>query len=182
MAKLVIILTFLAAVVSLKAFGADPKEGDFRVGVTAGNVGLLKDVGDDAGNAIGFGVVFDYNIADEFFFEGSYVQSSHDKLDHQEYNFGVGQFFESYETAYFYWAAGVLFATNEIEITSLKAKDTGFGLYGGLGVDIYTAKNITFGLQARYNKIFEKEKNVSGNDIKIVQDFYTVLFKVQYTF
>lgn len=181
MTKLLLILSCLVAVVSLKAFGAeDPKQGDFRIGVITGNVGLLKDVGDDAGNAIGFGGVFNYNIADEFFFEGSYIQSSHDDLDHQEFNFGVGQYFESYETAYFYWAAGVLFASNKLD--SPDVKDTGFGLYGGAGLDIYTAKSVTFGLQARYNKIFEKEKEVAGNDIKVVQDFYTVMFKVQYTF
>lgn len=181
MTKLLLILICLAAVVSLKAFGSeDPKQGDFRIGVITGNVGLLKDVGDDAGNAIGFGGVFNYNISDDFFFEGSYIQSSHDNLDHQEFNFGVGQYFESYETAYFYWTAGVLFATNDLELVN--AKDTGFGLYGGAGLDIYTAKNIAFGLQARYNKIFEKEKQVSGNEVKVVQDFYTVMFKIQYTF
>lgn len=181
MAKLLIILTCLAAVVSLKTFGAqDPKQDEIRIGVLTGNVGLLKEVGDDAGNAIGLGAVLNYNITDELFFEGSYLQSSHDNLDHKEYNFGIGQYFESYETIYFYWSTGILFATNDL--TAINQEDTGFGLYGGLGLDILTSKRVSFGLQARYNMLFDKEVNVSGRDIPVVQDFYTMLFKVQFLF
>lgn len=181
MAKLLLILTCLAAMVSLKAFGAeDPKQDEIRLGVLTGNVGLLDDVGDDAGNAIGIGVIFNYNITDELFFEGSYLQSSHENLDHKEYSFGIGQYFESYETIYFHWSTGVLFGTNDL--ATINKEDTGFGLFGGLGLDILTSKRVSFGLQAHYNMMFDKEIQIAGVETPIVQDFYTILFKIQFLF
>jgi hypothetical protein len=187
------LILILATLMSTSAFAVtafdrnggpgDLKPNQFKAGIQAGQVGLLGDQGGNASNAIGIGLVGNYSITDALTLELTYLQSSKDELDHKEYAFGIMNYFNSYESMMFHWATGIAFANNSFDVANQSLSDTGFGLYAGIGMDVLTKGRVTFGVQGRYYKMFDASKTASnGTEYKIVDDFYTVLFRVMYAF
>lgn len=170
---LVTILSFF----SLSAFAEGPKADTFILGAVVGNVGLSEDAGESK-NAIGVGGVFGYSIEDELSFELMYMQSSHDDLDHQDINLGVQYYFNSYEPFYYGFTGGVAFVTNEIG----SVDDTAFGLFIGAGADVFTKRALVIGLQARYYSMFGSDVTVGGQEVTLVDDYYTILARVLFQF
>lgn len=163
--------------------GGEPGANRYHVGLQAGQVGLLRDQGNKASGAIGFGVLGGYSITDALLLELSYLQSSKDHFKHKEYAFGVANYFNNYESMFFHWAGGLAFVDNTLDLTSQSLSDTAFSLYAGLGLDVLTKGPVSFGVQGRYYKVFDSSKKDSlGNEYKIADDFYTVLFRVIMTF
>lgn len=173
-----LLLVAILSIFSLSAFADSPKADTFKLGAVVGNVGLSGDAGDKANgsqeNAIGVGGVFGYSIEDELGFEFMFMQSSHDELDHQDINLGVQYYFNSYEPFYYGLTGGVAFVTNEVG----DIDDTAFGLFLGIGADVFTKRSLVLGLQARYYSMFGSD--VDG--VEVVGDYYTVLARVLFQF
>ncbi|MES2769124.1 MAG: outer membrane beta-barrel protein [Bdellovibrionota bacterium] len=177
--KNLFLFTFISILaLSPKAFSEGPKADTFKLGAVVGNVGLTGDPGEDSNNssknAIGVGGVFGYSIEDELSFELMYMQSSHDKLDHKDFNLGVQYYVNSYEPFYYGITGGVAFVTNEVGTID----DTAFGLFIGAGADVFTKRALIIGLQARYYSMFGSEVN----GVEIVDDYYTVLARILFQF
>jgi len=155
-------------------------EGQIRFGAQGGHVGLLDTVGEKAGNAVGFGGIFNYAMSEEMMLELTYTTSSHTgssvHLRHNDFGAGVNFYFNSYDMAFFYAAAGVNFISHEL--TDLNKTATGFGLYGGLGVDIDLGKNFSSGVQAIYHKAFDSSVDIGGVSQKAIQDYVTVMVRL----
>ena len=177
--KNLFLFTFVSILaLSPKAFSEGPKADTFKLGAVVGNVGLTGDAGKTSNgsseNAIGIGGVFGYSIEDELSFELTYMQSSHDDLDHSDFNLGVQYYFNSYEPFYYGLTGGVAFVTNEVG----SIDDTAFGLFIGAGADVFTKRALIVGLQARYYSMFGSEVN----GVEVVGNFYTVLARVLFQF
>ncbi|MGE3973655.1 MAG: outer membrane beta-barrel protein [Bdellovibrionales bacterium] len=161
------------------AFAID--EHEVRLGVQAGHVGLQQDVGSRYGNALGFGVFGNYTTSSEMQFEIGYLSSSHNGLRHQEISTGLNFYFNSYDAAYFSALAGVDFIGHDLPTE--RATSSGFGLYTGLGVDFELGKRFNAGLQGKYHWAFDTEvTDPSGQRLKGIQSFVTVLLRVMYVF
>ncbi len=159
---------------------ADINEGDVRLGLTAGHIGLLSDVGDRAGNSLGFGGFANYTITNEMQFELGYLTSSHNNLNHREINAGVNLFFNSYDAAYFAALMGVDFVGHDVNYAG--ATSSGMALYGGVGVDFELNKNFGAGLYAKYHYAFETSvtDSTSRNSVKAIQHWVSVLVRLMY--
>lgn len=179
-----LILIFLVLFATSIIAKAELAEDKARIGFQAGNVGLLKDVGDNAGNAIGLGVITGYHVVEDILVEAGWVHSSHDDLKHDEYSFGAMYYIDGADPIYWNAGAGLAFIDHEYTKGGENLSDVGFALYAATGVDIFLKKRLVTGLQARYYKAFEVEKkNAAGTlDIPIIQDFYTVMFRLQFIF
>lgn len=159
------------------------QENEIRAGAEAGHVGLLSDVGDRSGNAIGLGVFGNYMASSDLFFELSYLASSHDseELKHSQYEAGIGYYFDSYDMAYFSTLAGVDFVNHQLGPE--QASSTAFGLYGGMGIEFELGSRMIAGLQGKYHWMFDTSVTTNtGSSIKAVQSFITVLARVGFVF
>lgn len=172
MARIFFIL--LVLVLGHVSFAAE--EGQIRLGGQAGHVGLHGDVGTSAGNAVGAGGIFNYAVTDEMMLELTYNTSSHKDLKHNDIGAGINFFFNSYDMAYFYLAAGANFITHDL--TTISKSATGFGLYGGLGVDFDLGRNFSTGLQAIYHNAFDASVDVGGTSVKAIQSYTTVMLRL----
>jgi hypothetical protein len=172
-------LVGLIVLFSSPAFAID--ENQIRVGLQGGHVGLMQDVGTRYGNALGFGGFGNYTVSSEMQFEIGYLSSSHNGLRHQEISTGLNFYFNSYDAAYFSALAGVDFIGHDLP--DERTTSSGFGLYGGLGVDFELGKHFNAGLQGKYHWAFDTEvTNTAGQRVKGVQSFATVLLRVMYVF
>ncbi len=183
-----LLIVFVLSVFSMSVFAEGPKTDTFKVGAVVGNIALSGYAGDSANsssrNSIGVGGVLGYSIEDELSFELSYIQSSHDKVNHQDINLGVQYYFNSYEPFYYGFTGGVAFVTNEIEAHSgnPSQEDTAFGLFIGAGADVFTKRSLIIGLQARYYKMFGSEVDYGGSKIELVDNHYTILARILFQF
>jgi len=159
---------------------ADISEGQIRLGVTGGHIGLLNDVGDRAGNALGFGGFANYAVSNEMQFELGYLASSHNNLRHSEVSAGVNLFFNSYDAAYFAALMGVNFVGHDVNYA--RASSSGMALYAGLGVDFELGKNFGAGLYAKYHYAFETSVTdaTSRQTVKAIQHWVSVLARVMF--
>lgn len=167
---------------TMNAFAEGPKADTFKLGAVVGNVGLSEEIGNSSKNAIGVGGVFGYSIEDELAFELSYIQSSHDDIDHQDINLGVQYYFNSYEPFYYGLTGGVAFVTNEYSAGATSKDDTAFGLFIGIGADVFTKRNLIIGLQGRYYSMFGSKVDIGGTKYDLVDDYYTVLARILFQF
>lgn len=162
---------------------ADITEGDVRLGLTGGHIGLLSDVGDRHGNSLGFGGFANYTVTSEMQFELGYLSSSHTNgLRHTEINAGVNLFFNSYDAAYFSALMGVDFVGHDIG-APISATSSGMALYGGLGVDFELNKHFAAGIYGKYHHAFETSVNNAGNNgasVKAIQSWVSVLVRIMY--
>jgi hypothetical protein len=161
-----------------------PKENTFKAGVLFGNVALGNDNSAAPAiskNSIGFGGLFGYSLEDELSFEFAYMKSSHDDLDHSDLSLGVEYYFNSYEPFYYGLTGGVSFTKNEISGT-VSGDDTAFGLFVGIGADVFTKRGMVVGLQARYYDMFSSDKNIGGTKYNLVDNYYTILARVLFQF
>jgi hypothetical protein len=162
---------------------ADINQGDVRLGLTGGHVGLLSDVGDRHGNALGFGGYANYTITSEMQFELGYLTSSHNNnYKRSEISAGVNIFFNSYDAAYFAALMGVDFVGADIG-DPIRATSSGMALYGGLGVDFELNKHFSAGLYAKYHYAFETSVNnaaTAGSTVKAIQSWMSVLVRIAY--
>jgi hypothetical protein len=173
MVKRIFLILFILV---LGQFTFAAEEGQIRLGAQGGHVGLMSDVGSSAGNAVGFGGVFNYAVTEEMMLELTYTTSSHTGLRHSDFGAGVNFYFNSYDAAYFYFAAGANFIGHEL--TAISKSASGFGLYGGFGVDFDLGKNFSSGLQGVYHKAFESKIDVSGVQVPVIQDYVTVMLRL----
>lgn len=178
--KNLFLFTFISILaLSPKAFSEGPQADTFKLGAVVGNVGMSDDITGTSKNAIGVGGVFGYSIEDELSFELMYMQSSHDDLDHSDFNLGVQYYVNSYEPFYYGITGGVAFVTNEIGTYD----DTAFGLFIGAGADVFTKRALIIGLQARYYSMFGSDVDVGGAAKQtLVDDYYTVLARILFQF
>lgn len=155
-------------------------DGDIRIGGQAGHVGLLGDVGDKAGNSMGYGALLGYAASSETIFNIGYTTSSHKDLKHSDLNVGVDFYLNSYDVSYAYLSAGVDFIGHELSAISMSS--SGFGVYGGLGVDFELGKHATAGVQALYHNAFETSVTIAGNtNVKAIQSYVTVMLRALFT-
>ncbi len=174
--KLIGIILSLILVQSAKA---DINEGDMRLGLTGGHVGLLSDVGDRAGNALGFGAFANYTVTSEMQFELAYLSSGHTNLRHNDISAGVNIFFNSYDAAYFAFLTGVDFIGHDVNYAN--ATSSGMALYVGLGVDFELNKHFSAGLYGKYHHAFETSvTNSAGQSVKAIQSYVDVLVRLAY--
>ncbi len=177
--KHLFLFTFISILaLSPKAFSEGPQADTFKLGAVVGNVGLSDDTPNTSKNAIGVGGVFGYSIEDELSFELMYMQSSHDDLDHSDFNLGVQYYVNSYEPFYYGITGGVAFVTNEVG----SVDDTAFGLFIGAGADVFTKRSLIIGLQARYYSMFGSDIDIGGTKYTLVDDYYTVLARILFQF
>lgn len=182
-------LTFLT-LLSLSEYSGATMEGAVRLGVQAGQVGLLSDVGSFSGssNNLGAGVLVGYSATDDMVFEIGYLSSNHSNVAHQEVNLGLDYYLGSYNALYPQLIAGASFIGNTLTDTSpsgnnAKVGSNAFGLYFGGGVDFELGQHMAMGLQAMYTKAFESTVVLpSGPSVKGVQDSFTVLLRLMYQF
>ena len=169
---------------SFAARAEGPKADTFKVGALFGNVALTNDgtTPDIGKNSIGLGAIFGYSIEDELSFEFSYITSDHDDLDHKDLSLGVNYYFNSYEPFYYNFSGGASFTENELSGATATGKDSAFGLYAGVGADVFTKRDLIIGLQARYYKMFSSEKSISTVNYNIVDDYYTVMARMMFQF
>lgn len=183
-----ILIVLALFVFSSNVFAEGPKADTFKLGAVFGNIALGGDTTDNVSgaskNSIGVGAVLGYSIEDELSFELSYIQSSHDKIDHQDINLGVQYYFNSYEPFYYGLTGGVAFVTNEVAAngTDPSIDDTAFGLFIGAGADVFTKRGLVIGLQARYYKMFGSEIDYKGSKVTLVDDHYSILARVLFQF
>ncbi len=169
----------------LSALGAN--EGQFLVGVLGGNVTLTGDVGDAGGNGLGYGAGLGYAVRDDIIAQFQYIQSDHDRVQHQEISAGADIRVSGFDAAVTFVSAGVVLASNEVDfdlqnLTTETVSSDAFGIYFGGGLDFELSKNFEVGLQARYNYVFETEEEVSGMQSKIVESNFSVLARLQIYF
>lgn len=159
------------------------KTGDIRVGLQAGQIGLLQDVGSRAGGALGFGGYFNYVNSENLAFEVGYLGSSHTKLTHSEVPIGFNYYFGNEDKLLTQFLAGVVFITNKLDEQPVGLSSSGFGIYLGAGIDFDISEEIKSGLQLRYVKGFEQTVQLSsGERISSLQDNYTFMVRVGYEF
>ena len=178
--KSLFLFTFMAVVaLSPNVFAEGPTADKFKLGAVVGNVALSEDAGESK-NAIGIGGVFGYSIEDELSFELTYMESSHDDLDHKDFSLGVQYYFNSYEPFYYGLTGGVAFVTNEVGTVD----DTAFGLFIGAGADVFTKRSLVIGLQARYYSMFGSDVDLGGSvgRVTLVDNYYTVLARILFQF
>lgn len=180
--KIAILFATFIATASLAAF--EPQQ--LRAGLTLGQVMLMGDVGDYAGNSMGFGVNLGYQINPEWALEAQHLRSSHDNLKHVETSFGLNYYFTDDPIFLTYVNFGVNFIANEMTVAGAPAPfdESGIGVFGGIGMDFLVAENVAAGLQLRYNKAFEvtRRDTFNGVDRAIIQDFATLLVRIVYIF
>jgi hypothetical protein len=182
MKHLLILVCISILSLTSRAFAEGPTADTFKLGAVVGNIGLTDSAYGSSKNGIGLGGIFGYSLEDELSFEMAFIQSSHDKLDHQDISLGVQYYFYSYEPFYYGLTGGVSFTTNEIDNGGVKTDDTAFGLFIGAGADVYTKRSLIVGLQARYYKMFGSEVNISGANYKLVDNYYAILARVLFQF
>jgi hypothetical protein len=162
-----------------------PKADTFKLGAVVGNVALSNSGTGISKNAIGLGGVLGYSIEDELSFEMTYLKSSHDDLAHTDLSLGVEYYFNSYEPFYYGLTGGVSFTKNKLDKTSptvAKGDDTAFGLFVGIGADVFTKRGMILGLQARYYDMFGSDKDIGGTKYNLVDNYYTILARVLFQF
>ncbi len=170
---------------STRAFAVD--EGDVRLGVMAGHVGLMGDVASGRSNSLGYGAVFGYASSDQMIFELGYLQSAHDNLTHSEMLVGLNYYLGSYDALYPQITGGVSFLSNKFRDTTNPIPNTdissnGFGLYFGGGIDFEMGSHLLAGIQGRYNKAFDTTVTLAnGSSVKAIQDNITVMLRVIFT-
>jgi hypothetical protein len=172
------LILVLVSLMTSPAFAMD--EGDFRVGLLAGHVGMTKDLQSAYGSSLGYGVNFGYAATDDMIFDLSYIASSaHNNLKHGELNVGLDYYVGGYDALYPQVLAGVSFIGNEISSAGTNLNGSGFGIYAGVGADFEVGPRFLAGLQAKYIKAFETSvSNSAGVSIPAVQDSYTVMLRV----
>ena len=84
-------------------------------------------------------------------------------------------------------SAGLGLLTNKVDFgligaQRMETEAQAFSLYIGGGFDFQLSRAMTFGLQARYNFVFEAKETVGGTPRAMVQDTYSVLARWMYTF
>ena len=177
------LLLFLSLVFSPLAYGLD--EGDFRLGVSAGNVTLTGDAGTEFGNALGYGIHAGYAATDVMFFDLTYNQSRHNDLDRSTVDIGVNYYTGSYDALLWNLSAGGSFINHKFELIDLSDAtytSDAFALYFGGGGDFAVGDNFMTGLQLRYYKAFATRVTVNGEDFNAIQDSLSVVLRLFYTF
>jgi len=155
-------------------------ESVWRVGLLAGQIGLLDNVGQRDPNSVGYGLTAGYLITDDLVFESSYVRSSHDDVSHHEVSFGANYYVGDYVAAYPNLAAGVTFIRNRL--TDIAISADGVGFYFGGGWDFEITPVVLTGIQARYLATVESKTNVRGREFSTVDDSFSVLLRFIYRF
>ncbi|MCM2280437.1 MAG: porin family protein [Bdellovibrionaceae bacterium] len=156
------------------------EDGAFRLGLLAGQVALLGDVGNADSNGVGLGATGGVYVSPTLALEASYLSSSHTDVDHNELSFGANYDLGDYTTGYPNLVGGVTFISNKLKPANVTGD--GFGLYAGGGWDFELSPQITAGLQARYNLAFEGKTRVNGVDVTTVDDSVSVLLRFLYYF
>lgn len=184
MKKLLVIAALVLGYSQAHAF----EEGQVQLGLLGGNVTLLKDVGDSGSNALGYGVMAGVYSRDDLSFNLAYLMSDHDAVKHNEVNMGVDYYFNSFDGGAPFLSGGIVLSNNRMTIpqsVSLNAGEvssSAFGLYAGGGVDFQLNSNIRAGVAAKYNFVFDADKNYGGTEFKTVQDNFTVLARIMFAF
>jgi hypothetical protein len=65
---------------------------------------------------------------------------------------------------------------------NLEVSGQAFALYAGGGIEFELNPSLAFGLQGRYHVAFEAKDRVNNVETPIVQDTYSVLARMIYTF
>ena len=160
-----------------------PAPQKFRAGLLLGNVALNSVPVKESKNAIGGGVSLGYSVNEELGIELSYIQSKHDDLKYKDYSLGAVYYFESYDPFFFHLTGGVSFTNASDTLASgQEFSDTAFGLFAGIGADIYTKRTMIIGLQTRYYKMFGSDKTVGNTAYTLVDDYWTVMMRVLFQF
>jgi opacity protein-like surface antigen len=154
--------------------------GTFRLGLVGGQVGLLGDPGTGGANSVGYGASAGYRLDDRVALEIQYVASSHSQVHHRNLGIGGDYYLGDYEKAYPHISAGMSFITNRFKVDD-RVSDAA-ALYLGGGLEFELQRNLTLGPQFRYHKAFETKATVDNQEIKAVQDSYTLLIRLLYSF
>lgn len=175
MQRLLIVLFLLTGA---NAFAIE--EGRFDLGVMGGHVGLLEDVGDIAGDSLGYGATLGVYAVDGLRIGVGYLMSDHDELKHSELFAGADIYLAGAEAIHPYISAGASLLTNDFEATDVS--ESAFGLYAGGGVDFEVSSGLMLGLQGRYQFAFDAETEYAGESYPVVQDSVTVMARLLFLF
>lgn len=168
---------FFLLVLLLGHFSFAAGEGQIRFGVQGGNVAVAEKInGTDPGNAVGGGAIFNFGVTEEMMLELTYNTSSHSHYNHTDIGGGVNFYFNSYDPAYFYVAAGANLNTGKTDSTAGDKSASAFGLYGGLGVDFDLGKFVSTGINALYHHSFGGNVDFPPS-VNIVPSYTTVMVR-----
>lgn len=177
--SLLVVFAFVTILFTQTNVFAAGGEGALRLGVVAGHVGLLKDVGAASGNAVGIGGYLGYNASDDMTLDITYTSSGHTNLNHTSFTLGVSYTIAVYDQLHTFLSGGVDFTQHNM--TNYNLTSNGFGLYFGGGVDFEVGPKFLLGLQALYHNMFDTTVNPSGvGERKAIQDYATVMVRAAY--
>jgi hypothetical protein len=166
-------------------------EGRNTLGIQAGQVGLSGDVASAYGNALGFGVFFDYAASDWLEFELSYLNSRHTKnsFGYSQNVIGAGVLYnvDQFDIFVPYLRGGAEFISVSADLPSpvvpAAHSTTGFGLNVGVGGKFLLGNNFMTGLDLTYHSAFESSITPpGGTSTKVIQGFTTIMLRLGYVF
>jgi hypothetical protein len=168
------------AITPLFAFEAQAADaGQFHLGVSAGQVGLLNDPGADGANGLGVGISAGYMLRSNFELEMQYLGSDHSSVEHGDISVGANYYLSDYENAYPHISGGMSFLTNHFNGQAASGTAAGLYLGGGLGFEL--SRDWTLGPEVRYQKAFESHGRVAEVDRITVGDSYLILMRLTWT-
>jgi hypothetical protein len=189
-----LIVVFAALFLLTVFFGVEDvraEEGRHTVGVQAGQVGLSGDVANFYGNALGWGLFFDYAASDWLEFEVSYLNSRHTKnsAGYSQGVFGAGVLYniDQFDIFVPYLRGGAEFisVTGDLPspVTLASYSTTGFGLAVGVGGKFLLGENFMTGLDLTYHSAFDASVTpTGGSSTKILQSFTTIMLRLGFVF
>lgn len=176
--------SWLTSLAAISALGLAPKQahafepGRFKLGALGGQVGLMGDPGSNGANALGFGVLGGFQLDESLALNIQYTTSSHSRVDHHDISVGGDYYLGDYTNAYPHLTAGMSFITNKFKDGDVSGNAA--AIYVGGGLDFELRRDLTLGPQLRYQKAFEASGKLNNQDVKTVQDSYTLMIRLIY--
>lgn len=168
-------------------FASAMSEGQYSLGVLGGQIGLTGDVADhDKAGDLGVGVLAGYSVRDDIFFNLQYHRAEIGAVEHSAFGAGADFYLLGADATRPFLSAGLALLSNTIGFRvgaqNVDMSASAFALYAGGGLEFELTPALGFGLQARYHVAFEATDRVNNVETPIVQDTYSVLARVIYTF
>ncbi len=189
-----LIAVFIALLFLALAFESEmafSEEGRHSVGFQAGQVGLTNDVGLVYGNALGWGLFFDYAASDWLEFELDYLNSKHSSnslsLAQSTYEAAVLYNVDQIDVFIPYIKCGAEFVGHTQDLVSsggIKSYEANaFGLDLGFGGKILLGKSFMSGVDFAYHGIFDASVTPAGAaTTKAAQSYFTVMLRLGFVF
>lgn len=195
MSRLILVFsTLLLLFLAFENNFAHAEEGRHTLGAQAGQVGLLGDVGTTYGNALGYGVFFDYAASDWLELELNFLASKHSSnnlnLSQNAYAAYMIYNIDQLDAFVPYLKLGAEFVSHTQDLAgntgtfSSGQFNSGFGLDVGAGGKFILGSNVSAGLDLTYHSVFDVSSTppLATASQKVIQSYYTVMFRLGFEF